>query len=160
MLMAVMSLTNASGTLLYYTAGYALAGIAAFAVVIYVCQDKGNESIENFNGLGKTNPLMAGVLTCALLSMAGIPVFAGFLGKFMLFTQTVKAGYLAVVIFAVINSIVSVGYYFRLILAMYTKDAAEERVKTVNVYYVVGVLAILFNLGIGLFPSLITDLFA
>lgn len=158
MLMALLSMSNSSTNLLYYTFAYALAGIAAFAVIINVIKDKDNEDIINFNGLGKTNPLMAAVLTASLLSMAGIPIFSGFFAKFMLFTQTIQAGYLVVVIAAVINSIISVGYYFKLILAMYTKDATEEKQATPFVYYAVGVVAILLNIIIGLYPSLVTNL--
>ena len=158
MLMALLTVANSSTTLLYYTAAYALAGIAAFAVIITVTKDKDNEDIVNFNGLGKTNPLMAVVLTGALLSMAGIPIFSGFFAKFMLFTQTIQAGYLVVVIAGVINSIISVGYYFKLILAMYTKEPNEEKQATPFVYYAVGVVSILLNVLIGLYPSLVTNL--
>jgi NADH-quinone oxidoreductase subunit N len=158
MLMALLTVANSSTTLLYYTAAYALAGIAAFAVIITVTKDKDNEDIVNFNGLGKTNPLMAAILTGALLSMAGIPIFSGFFAKFMLFTQTIQAGYLVVVIAGVINSIISVGYYFKLILAMYTKEPNEEKQATPFVYYAVGVVSILLNVLIGLYPSLVTNL--
>lgn len=158
MLMAMLTMANSSSTLLYYTSAYALAGIAAFAVIITVTGNKDNEDIVNFNGLGKTNPLMAAVLTAALLSMAGIPIFSGFFAKFMLFTQTIKAGYLVVVIAGVINSIVSVGYYFKLILAMYTREPNEEKQTTPFVYYAVGVVSILLNVIIGLYPSLVTNL--
>jgi NADH-quinone oxidoreductase subunit N len=58
--------------------------------------------------------------------MAGIPYFAGFFFKNGLFNQTIQAGYIALVIVAVVNSIISVGYYFKLILAMYTKEPNEE----------------------------------
>ncbi len=158
MLMALLTVANSSTTLLYYTSAYALAGIAAFAVIITVTKNKDNEDIINFNGLGKTNPLMAAILTAALLSMAGIPIFSGFFAKFMLFTQTIQAGYLVVVIAGVINSIISVGYYFKLILAMYTKDPNEEKQETPFVYYAVGVVSILLNVLIGLYPSLVTNL--
>lgn len=158
MLMALLSLTNAASTLLYYTSAYALAGMASFAVIIYVTKNKDNEDIVNFNGLGKTNPLLAAVLTASLLSMAGIPIFSGFFAKFMLFTQTIKAEYLVVVIAGVINSIISVGYYFKLILAMYTKDATDEKQATPFVYYAVGVISIVLNIIIGLYPSLVTNL--
>ena len=158
MLMALLTMANSSSTLLYYTSAYALAGIAAFAVIITVTGNKDNEDIVNFNGLGKTNPLMAAVLTAALLSMAGIPIFSGFFAKFMLFTQTIKAGYLVVVIAGVINSIVSVGYYFKLILAMYTREPNEEKQATPFVYYAVGVVSILLNVIIGLYPSIVTNL--
>jgi NADH-quinone oxidoreductase subunit N len=144
---------------LYYTAAYALSGMAAFSVLLAVCKNKENEEIVNFNGLGKTNPLLAAVLTAALLSMAGIPVFSGFFAKFMLFNQTIEAGYLVVVIAGVINSIISVGYYFKLILAMYTKEPNEvDSNKTPFVFYAVAVVAIALNLLMGIFPSLVMDL--
>ena len=158
MLMAILCLSTAASTLLYYTAAYALSGIASFAVIIYVTRNKDNEDISNFNGLGKTNPLLAAVLTASLLSMAGIPIFAGFFAKFMLFSQTIKAGFLVVVIAGVINSIISIGYYFKLILAMYTKEAAEEQQAVPFVYYFVAVVAILLNILMGLYPSFITNL--
>ena len=158
MLMALLSLQNASGSLLYYTTAYALSGIAAFAVIIYVCNGKSDEDIDNFNGLAKSNPIMAAVLTMALLSMAGIPVFAGFFAKFMLFSQTISAGYLIVVIVAVINSIISIGYYFKLILAMYTRQAHQPIIPSSIVYKIVAVISILINIIIGIYPSLITGL--
>jgi NADH-quinone oxidoreductase subunit N len=90
--------------------------------------------------------------------MAGIPIFAGFFAKFMLFTQTIKAGYLIVVIAGVINSIISIGYYFKLILAMYTKDATDDNHRSSMVYKIVAVIAILLNIIIGIYPTLITNL--
>lgn len=158
MLMALLSLPTAATSLLYYTSAYALAGIASFAVIIYVTKDKNNEDISNFNGLGKTNPLLASILTASLLSMAGIPIFSGFFAKFMLFEQTIKAGFLVVVIVAVLNSIVSIGYYFKLILAMYTKDSTEEKKEVPLVYYAVAVISILLNIILGVYPSLVTNL--
>ena len=158
MLMTLLSISTSAGSLLYYTAAYSLAGIAAFSVILYVCKNKNNEDITNFNGLAKTKPILAAVLTASLLSMAGIPIFSGFFAKFMLFSQTIEAGYLVVVIAAVINSIISVGYYFKLILAMYTKEANEASKKTPFLYYAVGIIAIALNVVMGLFPSLVIDL--
>jgi len=158
MLMTLLNISNSASNLLYYTSAYALSGIAAFAVILYVCKNKDNEDITNFNGLGKNNPLMAAILTAALLSMAGIPIFAGFFAKMFLFTQTIEAGYLVVVIAAVINSIISVGYYFKLILAMYNKEPNEEAAKTPFVHSAVAVIAIVLNILLGLFPSVVLDL--
>jgi len=158
MLMALLSISNSAGSLLYYTFAYALAGIAAFSVIIFVSKSKNNEDITNFNGLGKTNPIMAGILTASLLSMAGIPIFSGFFAKFMLFTQTIEAGYLIVVIVGVINSIISIGYYFKLILAMYTKEASDDNHSNAFVYNVIALVAILLNVVIGLYPTLVTSL--
>lgn len=160
MLMTLLSSTNAAGTLLYYTSAYALSGIAAFSVILYVCKNNENEDIANFHGLGKTNPLLAAILTASLLSMAGIPIFAGFFAKLFLFNQTIQAGYIALVIVAIVNSIISVGYYFKLILAMYTKEANEARTATPISIYAVAIIAIVLNITLGLFPSLVLDLLA
>ena len=158
MLMTLLSLATAASTLLFYTTAYALSGIAAFAVILAVCSNKNNEDVVNFNGLGKSSPLLAAVLTAALLSMAGIPVFSGFFAKFLLFNQTIKAGYLFLVVIGVVNSIISVGYYFKLIIAMYSKDATDEKPTFSAVYYVVALAAILFNIALGLYPGFLTSL--
>ncbi|MFV5697222.1 NADH-quinone oxidoreductase subunit N [Flavobacterium sp. ZT3R17] len=158
MLMTLLSLSTSAGSLLYYASAYSLSGIAAFSVILYVCKNRDNEDVVNFHGLGKTNPLLAAILTAALLSMAGIPIFAGFFAKLVLFNQTIQAGYLALVIVAVVNSIISVGYYFKLILVMYTKEPNEERKGTPVIIYAVAVIAIVLNIALGLFPSFVLDL--
>ncbi|MRX39118.1 NADH-quinone oxidoreductase subunit NuoN [Flavobacterium sp. LC2016-23] len=158
MLMTLLSIATSAGVLLYYTAAYALAGIAAFSVILYVCKNKHNEDITNFHGLGKTNPLLAAILTGSLLSMAGIPIFSGFFAKLFLFNETIQAGYIALVIVAVINSIISVGYYFKLILAMYSKEPNEERTGKPFLIYAVAIVSIVLNIALGLFPSLVLDL--
>ncbi|HEY1194907.1 NADH-quinone oxidoreductase subunit N [Flavobacterium sp.] len=158
MLMTLLTVSASAGVLLYYTAAYALAGIAAFSVILYVCRDQDNEDITNFHGLGKTNPLLAAVLTASLLSMAGIPIFSGFFAKLFLFNQTIQAGYIGLVIVAVINSIISVGYYFKLIIAMYSKEPNQERTGKPFLIYATAVVSIVLNIALGLFPSLVLDL--
>jgi NADH-quinone oxidoreductase subunit N len=160
MLMTLLSLSTSAASLLYYTSAYALSGIAAFSVIIYVCKNRDNEDIVNFHGLGKNNPILAAVLTASLLSMAGIPIFAGFFAKLLLFNDAIQAGYLFLVIIAVVNTIISVGYYFKLILAMYTKEPNADKKATPFVIYVVAVTAIILNIVMGLFPSTILDLLA
>ena len=158
MIMTLLSIGTSAGSLLYYATAYSLAGIGAFSVLLYVCKNQNNEDITNFQGLGKTNPLLAAVLTGSLLSMAGIPIFSGFFAKLALFNQTIDAGYLVVVIVAVINSIISVGYYFKLILAMYSKEPNETRTGKPFLIYAVAILSLLLNIALGLFPSLVMDL--
>ena len=159
MLMTLLTVATSAGVLLYYTTAYALAGIAAFSVILYVCKNNQNhEDISNFHGLGKTNPLLAAILTASLLSMAGIPIFSGFFAKLFLFNQTIQAGHIALVIVAVINSIISVGYYFKLILAMYSKEPNQERTGKPFLIYAVGIISIVLNIALGLFPSLVLDL--
>lgn len=158
MIMALLAVPNGAANLLYYAAAYSIAGIAAFAVVLAVTRDKEDEDISFFNGLGKRNPIMALTLSLALLSMAGIPILAGFFGKVFLFGQMLELGYTTLVIIAVISSIISVGYYFKLILAMYTKESTEGDMKIPAVYTVVAVIATIINLAIGLFPDMVLKL--
>ena len=161
MMMALTNLSQAESSLFYYATAYAIAGIAAFTVVLVVCRGHKEELIEQFNGLHKRNPLLAAVMSIALLSMGGIPIFAGFFGKFFLFTQALDKGYITLVIFGVLNSIISIYYYFKVILAMYTKEVQEDalELEIPLSYKVVGVITVLINIIIGLYPSFLLDIF-
>lgn len=158
MVMTLLCMNNGASVLLYYAAAYAVAGIAFFAVVIYVTGSKQNETIDSFNGFGKTHPLLAGILTVSLLSMAGIPILSGFFAKFFLLNQLVQTGWLVLVIVAIISSIISVGYYFKIILAMYTKESEESLPSVPVVYMIVAVVAVVLNIAMGLFPNVVMGL--
>jgi NADH-quinone oxidoreductase subunit N len=158
MVMTILIVNNAAGTLLYYTAAYAVAGISFFAVVLYVTKNKENETIDSFNGFGKTHPLLAGILTASLLSMAGIPILSGFFAKFFLLVQLMQTGWLVLVIVAIISSIISVGYYFKIILAMYTKESDISLPKVPIIYQIVAMIAIIINIALGLYPSYLLNL--
>ena len=158
MVSTLLLISNAANTLLYYASAYAVAGIAFFAVVMYVTKDKENETIDSFNGFGKSHPLLAGILTASLLSMAGIPILSGFFAKFFLLNQLVHTGWLVLVIVAIISSIISLGYYFKIILAMYTKDSEKTLPKVPLMYQIVAVVALILNIALGLFPNLILGL--
>ena len=161
MMIALFNTTNATAELFYYAAAYAMASIAAFAIIIAVCKNYKDEKIKHFKGLNKQNPMMAAVLSMALLSMAGIPIFAGFFGKFFMFDSALQNGHLTLVIFGVINSIISIYYYFKVINLMYTQDQVDELPQTNHswIYKTVAVLAILINILMGLCPSSILNLF-
>lgn len=157
MMITLFTTYESNAHLFYYAAAYALAGIASFTVVIAVCINKDDELISHFKGLGKSNPLMAVILSMGLLSMAGIPIFAGFFGKFFVFTSALKEGHLALVIFGVINSIISIYYYFKVITTMFSPTDENDTpiAKAYPLYQFVAVLAILINLAMGLFPDFI-----
>lgn len=160
MMMALTALGSATSNLFYYASAYAIAGIAAFSVLIIVTKNKDNELISNFYGLGRRNPLLAVVLSIGLLSMGGIPIFAGFFGKFFLFSQAISNGYIALVIFGVINSFISIYYYLKVIIAMFSNY--EENTDELDVplsYKLIGVTAVAINIIIGLCPSLLLNLF-
>ncbi|MEO8515449.1 MAG: NADH-quinone oxidoreductase subunit N [Flavobacterium sp.] len=160
MVMTLLLTNNAASTLLYYASAYAVAGIAFFAVVLYVTSAKENETVDSFNGFGKSHPLLAGILTASLLSMAGIPILSGFFAKFFLLNQLVQTGWLVLVIVAIISSIISVGYYFKIILAMYTKESEESLPSVPATYQIVAVVALVLNIALGLFPDYVLSLLA
>jgi len=155
MLMTLLNISISDGILYYYACAYSLAGIAAFSVILLVIRNKKTEDIENFNGLANTHPFMALVFTGALLSMAGIPIFSGFFAKFFILNQTLQTGYLTLVIFGIINSIIAIGYYFKVIINMYTKEPDIQIQSGSIIYKIVAVVAIVLNILLGLFPNVI-----
>jgi NADH-quinone oxidoreductase subunit N len=108
---------------LFYLATYGFAMIGAFAVVTLV-RDAGGEATQfaRWAGIGRRSPLLAGLFAFFLLSMAGIPLTAGFVGKWAVFTVALSAGAWPVVIAAVLFSIVAVFFYVRLIVLMFFVD--------------------------------------
>lgn len=156
LMMAIVTLYGKTdNAVFYYSLAYGLASIAAFAVAIVVSRHTGSEKFDGFNGLAKQKPLLALLLTVAMLSLAGIPPLAGFFGKYYIFSETVRNGRLLIVLVAIINSIVGVYYYFRVINAMYLKDINENStapIVPVN-YWLVILISVAATLAVGLFPS-------
>jgi len=153
MLLAVYAMnTDAKEGLLLYTAAYSLATIGVFAVLIKMS----DYTFEGFNGLAKHHPLLAATTTIFLLSLAGIPLTAGFLSKFYMLKAALATGKnLWLVIFAVLMAAVSVYYYFRVIQAMYFKDGEPQSIQATPVFkWTLVILAGLVIL-LGIYPNLI-----
>lgn len=112
---------------LFYLMSYAFMNIGAFAIIVLIGK-KGepNNNVSDYAGLGFKKPLLAMCLSIFLFSLAGIPPFAGFIGKFYLFSGAVKAGYIWLAIIGVLNSAASVYYYLRIMVYMYMKKPEEE----------------------------------
>ena len=159
MLMTLLNINAAENNLLFYATSYAIAGLAAFSVILFVVKNEDNDFIENFDGLGKKHPLMAFVMTIALLSMAGIPILAGFFAKFFLLNQIISSGFIGLAIIAIINSMIAVFYYFKIVVAMYTKEPTYGKVyANHSEYYIVGIVATVLLVLIGIFPDAIMNL--
>ena len=159
LLFSLISLTSKSANnVLVYAAAYTFASIIAFAVLILVKQKTGNDNFENFNGLGKKNPFTAFVLTVAMLSLAGIPLTAGFIGKYLMFLNVMNDYQIYLVAFAILNALIGFYYYFRVIVAMYFRDGAETTLNTPLQYQVVLVLSLIITVFLGIYPSVILNL--
>ena len=148
MLFALFSLNDfAREGLLLYTTAYCLATIGIFAILLKMK----DYTFEGFNGLAKKQPLLAAANTVFLLSLAGIPLTAGFFAKYYMLASVVKTGsYTWMVVVGVLFAAVSAYYYFRVIQAMYFKDG-EGRTEEVSGSFKIGVallagLIILFGI--------------
>ncbi|QNH61736.1 NADH-quinone oxidoreductase subunit N [Hymenobacter sediminicola] len=144
--------------ILFYSLAYSVATVAAFGVVKLVADARQREDYNGLNGLAKTNPLLAFSLTVSMLSLAGIPLTGGFFGKFFVFSAAVENGYIGLVVFAVLMSMVSIYYYLRPIIAMYMRDtdATTESPVPVSTFQA-GALLLLAALTVllGVLPGLV-----
>ncbi|HET7451891.1 MAG TPA: NADH-quinone oxidoreductase subunit N [Thermoanaerobaculia bacterium] len=114
-----------------YLLTYTFMNFGAFALVIFL-ESKGyaGESIDDWKGLARRNPLLSAVMLIFLLSLAGIPTTGGFIGKYYLFAVAVHAGYGGLAVLAVLASAVSLFYYFRIVMAMYLTDGEAAPLKS------------------------------
>ncbi|MCX2573924.1 NADH-quinone oxidoreductase subunit N [Pedobacter sandarakinus] len=149
---------NSQNSVLVYAAAYTFASIIAFAVLILVKQKTGSDSFESFNGLGKKNPLVALSLTIAMLSLAGIPLTAGFIGKYLMFLNVMGEYHTFLVGFAILNALVGFYYYFKVIVAVWFKEGAEAELATPNQYKIVLAVSVAITLILGIYPTIILNL--
>ncbi|RAJ27066.1 NADH-quinone oxidoreductase subunit N [Pedobacter cryoconitis] len=159
LLFSLVTLTaNSANNVMVYAAAYTFASIIAFAVLILVKQKTGHDNFESFNGLGKRNPLVALALTIAMLSLAGIPLTAGFIGKYLMFLNVMNEYQIYLVAFAILNALVGFYYYLRVIVAMYFKEGAEVVLETPIQYKVVLILSVIITIFLGVYPTIILNL--
>lgn len=157
---ATAGTTAGLAALLFYLAAYALMNIGAFTIVgIIAGPGEERVDLDDYQGLGFRYPVLTLPLTVCLVSLAGIPSTAGFIGKFFLFSAAVERGMYPLVIVAVLASLVSVYYYLRVVVAMFmtekeTRLAGGIPVSAAGVALLCGGLILLF----GLFPSWLLDL--
>lgn len=159
LLFALISLTAASSSsILVYAAAYTFASIIAFAVLIMVKQKTGSDSIDSFNGLAKRNPVASLALTIGMLSLAGIPLTAGFIGKYLMFLNVMNEYHIYLVSFAILNALVGFYYYFKVIVAMYFKEGEEIELETPFQYRIVLIVSAVITIFLGVYPAVILNL--
>lgn len=113
-------------SILFYLLVYTFTNIAAFAVVLGFSHVMGSEDLDDYSGLARRDPMMALVFLLALLSLAGIPPMAGFIGKFYLFYAAMQNGYLWLVIAGALNSTISLYYYLLILRKMYIEEPKKD----------------------------------
>ena len=141
----------AFASLIVFAAAYAAMNLGAFAVVMSV-----GRTLDTFSGIGSKKVLMGIAMVVFLLSLAGVPPLAGFVGKFLLFGAAMDTGFTWLAVVAILNSVLSLAVYLRIVVPMYRRreDVSEAvqttRPKAGSLIAVVWVIAFVFTLGIGL----------
>jgi len=151
----------AVGLVGYYLLGYLLAAVGAFAVVAALERSQERSlSFDQCAGLGKTRPALSLALALFMVSLAGIPPVAGFVGKFYLFKQAIGDGFVWLVILAAVNSIVSIYYYLRAPVYCFMKtgsaDASRSPVSAGMVFTLV--VAAFGVVVVGVYPEIFIKL--
>ncbi|WP_035559293.1 NADH-quinone oxidoreductase subunit N [Hymenobacter sp. IS2118] len=151
---------EAASGIFFYSLAYSLATIAAFGVLKLVADHRQRDDYAALNGLGKTNPLLAFSMTVAMLSLAGIPLTGGFFGKFFLLAAAVGQGYIGLVVFALVMSMVGLYYYLRPLIAMYLRPAEEGAtpVPVDGVQTVTLALLALLSIALGIVPGFLSGI--
>jgi NADH-quinone oxidoreductase subunit N len=151
MMMALLAMNSvAMEGILLYAVAYSLSTIGLFAILVKMK----DYTFEGFNGFAKHQPLLAGAAVVFLLSLAGIPLTAGFLSKFYMLKAVIQSGgYLWLVITAVLMAAVSVYYYFRMIQAMYFKEGEVQTIDVSQSFRWIITLVALLVILLGVFPQ-------
>ena len=162
MLMGILAVNSQMSVqaILYYTLAYSVGSIASFTVLYNVSRE-GDISFNAFNGLARRNPLLAFAMLVSILSLAGIPLTAGFFAKYYVFTALISTNYKWLLILAVLTSAIGVYYYFKVVIAMYFKNADNEECFPVEFSNkVILILCVLLTLLLGLFPGYVVEMFS
>jgi NADH-quinone oxidoreductase subunit N len=117
--------SDGNAAVLFFILVYVLTNLGAFAGIIALADLTGGERIEDFRGLWRRAPLLSLCTACCLLSLAGIPPFAGFLSKILLFSAAWGLGQQWLVVVALLNSVLSLVYYGRIVKAMFFDEPSK-----------------------------------
>jgi NADH-quinone oxidoreductase subunit N len=147
--------------ILFYLVAYAAVNLGGFGALAALARD-GREPLclDDFSGLARRRPALAAALTVYLVSLTGVPVSAGFVGKFYLFGAAVGAGYVTLAIVGVVMSVVSAFYYLRVVVHMYMKEpVGEDAWSPITTGAALALSAsVVLVLGLGVYPAPLLDL--
>jgi NADH-quinone oxidoreductase subunit N len=128
-------------------------------VAIIEGKEETNLSIKTYTGLASQHPMLAALLSVFMFSLAGIPPFAGFFGKYYVFIAAIKADLVWLAIAGVVASVISVYFYLRIVVLMYFKDPEGElSLQDSNTGLLAVVMSVLLVIILGIAPGTIIDL--
>jgi NADH-quinone oxidoreductase subunit N len=111
---------------MFYIFGFVAMSLAAFLVICQISKDGENVTVDDLSGLHKRNPLAAFTLAASMFALAGIPPFVGFLGKLLLLTEAVNAGFLTLAVIAAVNTAIGIYYYLTVARVIYFADPGQR----------------------------------
>lgn len=142
---------------MFYLLAYAFMNVGAFAVLLALGDDASdaNPTIGDLDGLAQRKPLLAVAMTVFMLSLAGIPLTAGFIGKLYVFTAALRAGYGELVVIGVLTSVVATFYYLRIIAAMWMRPvgALSPAIRVTSTLSTLLVILVVGTLALGILPA-------
>lgn len=143
------------GSMMIFLLAYLFANIGAFAVVIGITDVTGSDNIEDFRGLWHRSPSVAIFMTIYMLSLVGIPLTGGFIGKYFLFGAAVKEGLYGLVIVAILTSVISLFYYMNVVRVMiFLPPQSSEKIPIPGLIRFGLLLNVAMVLLIGILPDL------
>ncbi|QGP93069.1 NAD(P)H-quinone oxidoreductase subunit 2, chloroplastic [Neomoorella glycerini] len=147
------------GAIMYYAMLYVFGNMGAFMAATAFYNTDGSDEIRDYAGLARRSPLVAAVMLFSLLSLAGIPPMAGFVGKFYLFMSIISRGYIWLAILGILMSMVSVYYYLLVAKAMYLGNPPEgsQPLRVAPGLQVAMVVSLLVLFLLGIYPTPLTD---
>ncbi len=151
------SSATGSAAVLFYLGAYAIANTLAFTVVVSFVDQTGLDDVTALSGLARRNPLAAFALAAALMSLAGLPLTAGFMAKFYVFMSAAQAGLYWLVVAAVVNAVVAFAYYLRIVWTLYVSDEDLEHVATLPRHALLMASGTLGIVAVGLMPGPLLD---
>ena len=151
---------DATRAALIYMLAYAFTNLGAFAVAIAIEKDDGTgTTLADFKGLSRSRPLLALIMAVFMLSLTGIPLTSGFIGKWLVFQSTLEAGLYTLAIIGVLTSVISAFYYVRIIVNMYLEDGEGDPAEAATPYVQWAIyISFAGTVLLGFAPTLITAL--
>jgi NADH-quinone oxidoreductase subunit N len=148
-----------ANALLFYSVAYTLATLTVFGILILVKNTKGADgSFDAFIGLARNNPYFSVMMLVAMLSLAGIPVTAGFFAKYYVFVAAIYSGYTWLVVVAVVFALIGIYNYFRVVQAIYSKEGETPKIGCDLAYSIALFITTLLTIILGILPMWLMNL--
>lgn len=142
----------------FYILGFVPMGLAGFLVLCHVSREGENVTLDDLAGLHARSPLAALLMGVSMFALAGIPPFVGFTGKFLLLSEALQQGFVALVVVAAVNTAIGIYYYLTVVRVMYFSDPGDRpAVRLDGATALLGVVLALIVLAMGVMPARIID---